>query len=91
MLGAMLVAALAGCSRTLTVAEIRDESFRNYRPLQVPRKIDAAVAVETTASRSFSTIDESYAEAMRQLLAEDLATLFTRPVLRPGGQEEFVL
>ena len=91
VLAMVLAVALAGCSRTLTVAEVRDESFRNYRPLQVPRKIDASVAIEATASRSFSTMDETYVEAMRQLLAEDLATLFARPALRAGGPEEFVL
>jgi len=86
-----LATALIGCSRTMTVAEIRDQEFRNYRPAAVARKIDAAVTVETTASRSFSTMDETYVEAMRQLLAEDLATLFTRPALRPGGEQDFVL
>ncbi|MBI3637126.1 MAG: caspase family protein [Candidatus Rokubacteria bacterium] len=86
-----LVLAFAACSRTLTVAEIRDQDFRNYRPAAVTRQIDAAIAIETTASAGFSTMESGRVEAMREILAEDLATLFTRPSLRRGGPEDFVL
>jgi hypothetical protein len=67
------------------------DSLESYQPTPVVRKIDAAIAIDVTASASFSTVASSYVGAMREALAQDLATLFTRPSSARSGQEEFVL
>ncbi len=86
-----LAATTGGCSPVMTPAEIREDTFGEYRPVPVLRKIDAVVAIEVKATGGFSTVGAAHIEAMRGVLAEDLATLFTRPSFKRGAGEEFVL
>ncbi|MGH7829214.1 MAG: hypothetical protein ACREP8_03465 [Candidatus Binatia bacterium] len=81
---ALLSVLLTGCS----VAEYRQMYFSTFQPAPASRKIDAAVALETTAS---GFPDGNMGEAFRQVVTEDLASLFSKPLLEQRPDTEFLL
>jgi tetratricopeptide (TPR) repeat protein len=85
LVAALLALVLGAC----TVAELRQMHFSDYRPTAVSQKIDAAVVIEASALSKF--YEPNLDEAIRQVMAEDLATLFTKPSFEKKGGEEFVL
>lgn len=76
---------LSGCS----VAEYRQQYFANFQPTTALRKVDAAVVIEATAS---GFPDNNSGEAFRQVMIEDLTTLFAKtPLVERRPDVEFVL
>lgn len=77
---------LGGC---VTVGEVRRSILRYYRPAAVTKKIDAVVAIETSALTPARYAAQT--EAYQQVMAEAFANLFTRPSFKRGESEEFIL
>ena len=76
---------LGACS----VAQYRQMVLADYSPTLESKNIDAVVAIETQMSNVGG--DPSKVEAIRQVMAEDLAALFTHPSSKRGIGEELVL
>lgn len=81
----LIALALWGCGGVV------GDSLEEYRPMPVARRVDAAVTIEATASGALSTVAESYIDAAREALVQDLATLFTRPSFAKSAPADFVL
>ncbi len=75
-------------SSACSSAFFRDKYFPNFRPAPPPRVIDAAAVIESTAG---SSIDANLGEAFRQIVTEELATLFARVLPAKGSGEDIVL
>lgn len=83
---ALLSLSLAACS----VEGYRQFVFSGYQPTPAPKKIDASVAIETrVVDARFA--DANYEEALREVITEDIAALFSREVLRKGSGERYLL
>lgn len=80
----LLSVSLSACSP----AFFRDRYFPNFRPTPPAATLDAAAVIESTASPS---IDANLAEAFRQVMTEDLASLFARTLPQKGSGEEIVI
>lgn len=84
----LAIASLSVMLGACSVAEYRQMYFPTFQPAPASRKIDAAVAIETTAN---GFPDGNMGEAYRQVVTEDLATLFNRPLLEQRPEAEFLL
>ncbi|MGH7829215.1 MAG: hypothetical protein ACREP8_03470 [Candidatus Binatia bacterium] len=84
--------ALAALSVLLGACSV--EGYRHllsgYQPAPASRKIDLPVAIETrVVDARFA--DANYEEALRQVITEDVAALFSRELLRKGSGEQYLL
>ena len=84
----LAIASLSVMLGACSVAEYRQTYFPTFQPAPVSRKIDAAVAIETTAN---GFPDGNMGEAFRQVVTEDLAALFSRPLVEQRSGAEFLV
>lgn len=76
---ALLGILLSSCS----VTEYRQLLFSGYQPAPVSKKIPGSVTIETKVI-DLRYADANFEEAMRQVIAEDIAALFSEPSFQKG-------
>jgi len=64
--------------------------FSGYQPAPVSKKIPGAVTIETRVI-DLRYSDANFEEAMRQVIAEDIAVLFSEPSFKKGVREDYVV